>query len=65
MKNNRPVKLIQLTEAGKNKLEEAVSKIRPHYKEVKEKIANSDLAKVKDLLKELRDMLNDTIKIQI
>ena len=65
MKNNRPVKLIKLTEAGENKLEEAVSKIRPRYFEVKEKIANSDLAKVKDLLKELRDMLNDTIKIQI
>lgn len=65
MKNNRPVKLIKLTNAGKNKLEEAVSKIRPHYFEVKEKIANSDLAKVKDLLKELRYMLNDTLKIQI
>ena len=65
IKNNRPVKLIKLTDEGKNKLEEAVSKIRPHYKEIKEKIANSDLAKVKDLLKELRHMLNDTLQIQI
>ena len=64
-KNNRPVKLIKLTEEGKNIVEYAVNKIRPHYKEVKEKIANSDLAKVKDLLKELRQMLNDTVDIQI
>ena len=64
-KNNRPVKLIELTDAGKDKMVDAVSKIRPHYAKVKEKIANSDLAKVKDLLKELRRMLNDTINIQI
>ena len=64
MKNNRPVKLIKLTEIGKNKLEEAISKIRPHYAEVKKKIANSDLAKVQDLLKDLREMLNETLKIQ-
>lgn len=65
MKNNRPVKLIELTEEGKEKVEEAVNKIRPHYAQVKEKIANSDLAKVKGLLTELRRMLNETIDIQI
>ena len=65
MKNNRPVKIIELTDLGKEKIEYAVNKIRPHYAEVKEKIANSDLAKVKGLLKELRDMLNETVNIQI
>ncbi len=65
IKNNRPVKIIELTTAGKDKVEDAVNKIRPHYLEVKQKIANSDLAKVRDLLKELRKMLNETIDIQI
>ena len=64
-KNNRPVKLINLTEAGKEKIEYAIDRIRPHYKKVKEIIDNSALAKVTDLLKELRNMLNDTIDIQI
>ena len=65
MKNNRPVKLIELTDAGKDKIKYAVNKIRPHYSEVKERIDNSDLAKVRDLLKDLRAMLNETIHIQI
>ena len=64
-KNNRPVKLIELTDSGKEKIKNAVNKIRPHYAQVKERIANSDLAKVKDLLKDLRRMLNDTLDIQI
>ena len=37
MKNNRPVKLIELTKAGKEKIKSAVNKIRPHYAQVKEK----------------------------
>ncbi len=65
MKNNRPVKLMELTDAGNDKIKYAINKIRPHYSEVKERIANSDLAKVKDLLKDLREMLNETIHIQI
>ena len=65
MKNNRPVKIIEVTEEGVKKVEGAAKKIRPHYSEVKEKIANSDLAKVRDLLKDLRKMLNETIDIQI
>lgn len=65
IKNNRPVKLIDLTEEGKAKVEDAVNKIRPHYAEVKKRIANSDLAKVKGMLADLRQMLKDTIDIQI
>ena len=65
IKNNRPVKIIEITQKGVEKVEEVASKIRPHYKEVKEKIANSDVAHVQDLLKELRKMLNETVNIHI
>lgn len=65
MKNNRPVKIIEITDAGKAKVIEAADKIRPHYLTIKEKIDNSDLARVGDLLKELRNILNDSLKIQI
>ena len=64
-KNNRPVKLINLTDDGKEKIKYAINKIKPHYKKVKEIIDNSALAKVTDLLKELRKMLNETIDLQI
>ena len=65
IKNNRPVKLIEITEDGIRQAEEAANKIRPHYIEIKEQIANSDVAKVGELLKELRNVLNDTLDIQI
>ncbi len=65
IRNNRPVKLVELSDSGLKKLEDAAAKIRPHYMEVKEKIDNSDIAKIGDLLKELRNVLNDTIKIEI
>ena len=65
IKNNRPVKIIKITEEGKKQTEEASQKIRPHYRAVKEQIAHSDIAKVGDLLQELRQILNDLLKIQI
>lgn len=65
IKNNRPVKIIEVTLDGIKKVEEVITKIRPHYIEVKEKIANSDVARVKDLLDELRKILNETVNIQI
>lgn len=65
MKNNRPVKLIEITETGKEKVQYAVNIIRPHYTEIKEKIANSDIARVGELLAELRQILNESLKIQI
>ena len=46
-------------------VEDAASKVRPHYKQVKEKIVNSDIAKVGDLLLELRQVLNDLSIIKI
>ena len=65
IKNNRPVKIIELTQDGKDKIEYALNKIKPHYTEVKKRIANSDLAKVKDLLKDFREILTETVDIQI
>ena len=65
VKNNRPVKLIEITELGVKQAEEAAAKIRPHYLAIKEKIANSDIAKVGELLTELRQTLNESLKIQI
>ena len=65
IKNNRPVKLIEITADGIQKVQEAAGKVEPHYCAVKEKIQNTELIKVKDLLKELRDMLDETIKTHI
>ena len=65
IKNNRPVKIVSITEKGKAVGEEVLAKIKPHYLCVKEKINNSDVARVGDLLKELRDILGETLEIQI
>ena len=65
IKNNRPVKLVSITDNGINKLKEVASKVRPNYNKVKEKIDRKNLAKVGDLLKELRQVLNETVEIQI
>jgi DNA-binding MarR family transcriptional regulator len=65
IKNNRPVKIIDITESGRKKVADATDKIRPHYYIIKDRINNSDLARVGDLLKELREILQDSLKIQI
>ena len=65
IKNNRPVKLIEITKSGINQSEEAAKRIRPHYRAIKEKIDNSNIAKVGELLRELRCILNESLKIQI
>lgn len=65
VKNNRPVKLIEITELGIKQAEDAAARIRPHYLSVKKKIDNSDIAKVGELLTELRKTLNESLKIQI
>jgi DNA-binding MarR family transcriptional regulator len=65
VKNNRPVKLIEITELGVKQAEDAASKIRPHYLAIKKQIDNSDIAKVGELLTELRQTLNESLKIQI
>ena len=65
VKNNRPVKIIRITDAGKEIYHTTHEKLIPHHKVVKERIVNTDLEKVGELLKELRDVLEDTIDIDI
>ena len=65
IKNNRPVKIVEITDKGVKKAEEVLEKIRPHFQRVMEKINNSDVGRVSDLLKELREILDETLEIQI
>ena len=65
IKNNRPVKIIEITEEGIKKAQYAAEKIHPHYMQIKERIAKSDIAKVGGLLKELRTVLSDSLQIHI
>ena len=65
IKNNRPVKIVEITEKGLDKTEEVTSKIKPHMNAEKKKIDNSDLAKISGLLEELRNVLNETLEIRI
>lgn len=64
-KNNRPVKIVRMTEIGKKVYAETYAKLQPHHKVVKERIANTDLEKLGELLKDLREILEDTIDIDI
>ena len=65
VKNNRPVKIIKITEAGINVYKKTYEKLIPHHKLVEERIANTDLERVGELLKDLREILEDTIEIDI
>ena len=65
IKNNRPVKIIEITKDGIDRAEYAADKIRPHYIEIKEKINNSDISHVGGLLKDLREVLADSLQIHI
>ena len=65
VKNNRPVKIVSITELGKKTYNEIYARLEPHHKIVKEKIANTDLEKLGELLRDLREILEDTIDIDI
>lgn len=65
VKNNRPVKIVKITDEGRSIYSNTYKKLAPHHKAVEEKIANSDLSKVGGLLKDLREVLEDTIDIDI
>lgn len=65
VKNNRPVKIVRISELGKKVYTETYERLEPHHKIVEEKIANTDLAKVGELLRDLREVLEDTIDIGI
>ena len=64
-KNNRPVKIVKITKLGERAYADTYLKLEPHHKIVEERIANTDLAKVGELLRDLRDILEDTIDIDI
>ena len=65
VKNNRPVKLVKITDEGVKKVNEIAEKARPNYNLIKEKINKRHISKVGELLKELREILKETIEIQI
>lgn len=65
IKNNRPVKIVKITEEGIKKVHEATERIRPHFMHIKDKIKNSDIARVGELLSELRNILDESLEIQI
>ena len=65
VKNNRPVKLVKITDEGVKKVNEIAEKARPNYNLIKEKINKRNISKVGELLKELREILKETIEIQI
>ena len=64
-KNNRPVKIVKITDLGKKVYTETYAKLEPHHRVVKERIANTDLEKLGELLRDLREILEDTIDIGI
>lgn len=64
-KNNRPVKIVKITKFGTKVYTETYARLEPHHKMVKERIANTDLEKVGELLRDLREILEDTIDIDI
>ena len=64
-KNNRPVKIVKITKLGTKVYTETYARLEPHHKMVKERIANTDLEKVGELLRDLREILEDTIDIDI
>jgi DNA-binding MarR family transcriptional regulator len=65
IKKNRPVKIVRLTEQGELKKKEVTERIRPHILMVRDKIQNSDLGKLRDMLSEFREVLGTTIELKI
>ncbi len=65
IKNNRPVKLAQLTEKGYKKTKEVTDIIRPHLEDIRKRVKNKDLDKVTGLLKQFREILREALEIQI
>ena len=65
IKNNRPVKIVKITQEGQKVYSETYARLAPHHKIVEEKIANTDLERVGELLRDLREVLEDTIDIGI
>lgn len=65
VRNNRPVKIAKLTELGHNKTLEVTEQIRPHIIMVRDKLQTSDLGKLRDMLREFREVLGGTVDTKI
>ena len=65
VKNNRPVKIVKITQTGVKKVYETMQAIKPHMLAVREKIYNTDFEKIRFLLRDLRKVLNETLEIKI
>lgn len=65
IKNNRPVKIAEVTPEGANQRANALEKLRPHMEHVRAKIRDTEIGRVKDLLKQLIDILDDSLEITI
>lgn len=65
IKNNRPVKIANLTDTGVARTLEITERIKPHTEMIKERIQNSDLGTLKSTLAEFRKILNETLDIRI
>ena len=64
-KNNRAVKLTELTSAGIEKAKEVSNKVKPHLAMIKDKIKESDLGEISKMLQEFRNVMKEVIEIQI
>lgn len=64
-RSNRPIKMVSLTNDGLKEIKKITKKIHVQMNLIKEKVKNSDLEKTSVLLKELRSVLDETLKIQI
>lgn len=65
VKNKRPVKIVTITEQGEATYKDIYKRLTPHHKIVEERIANSDIVRLGEALKELREILEETIDIDI
>lgn len=65
VKNNRPVKIVVLTEEGIQKAVTVHKLVKPHMEEIRKRIKNTNLEKIRELLKEFREVLNDTVETKI
>lgn len=65
VKNNRPVKIVKITDNGQREYEKIFKRLKPHHQMVRDRIINTDLEKVGEMLRELRDILEEAIEIDI
>ena len=65
IKNNRPVRMVKINNNGMKMINKIALKTRPHHSIIKDKLNKRNLMKVGTLLEELRNVLKETIDINI